>query len=179
MNEAIRQLPTDIRWYILRYLSISITADVSEDIRHFGKCKYRLQQPHYIFQSYYLLDYIIDNFIPFIRTQNYNRRMIVPPETIYTRWHVDTKDVVIMEYAFLMYNNDFGYDDRPYIYSTIKPTGLMHGGIVHGLQCWRAIYNIICMLRPCDREYVMNRLEHYYRTSLTNSNLTNSDDEEI
>jgi hypothetical protein len=129
-----------------------LPTELLQDIQHFGKSKSILQTEEYLANSYYLLDFAVSFLdIPYIKNK-YVRQIIVPQEQGY-KCHPDIKRISIIQNASWTKSGIIDFDKRQYTYSAVKRTR-----ITHDLQCWRALYNIVCMLDTNDRDKLMTQL---------------------
>lgn len=175
MTSIVSRLPTVIARRIFVFLidSAGINPELSEDIKHYIKCRSALRTAYYLYAS----DHILTDLIAYMRkqklTEKYNRqyRMYLIftydngnlPEAAEDEFEYVQK-LDIFEYARKALTGCYIFDNRINKYS-ILPTAVGTEDEDYSTQrdidTYRVLNHIVCMMEPEDRAAAMSHIEHY------------------
>lgn len=180
-NQFIRRLPKDIASRILAYIidCIGISSDLSEDIKHFARCKPILQIRGILFNS----DRVLGRTLWFMNDRNlfskYNRKMILRSGKMVMKiengmhfWEREQKMKltdfeIYANQSLLFYGHTF--DSRPNNYSYLVNKNQSEqdaANLTNYIYCYRVLHNLLCMMEPEDRAQLMTFIDNYYSRAM-------------
>lgn len=183
--QFIRRLPRDIASRILAYIinCVGISSSLSEDIKHFARCKPTLQIRGILFNS----DRVLGRVLWYMDDRNlfskYNRKMLSRTNKL----EMKTKNgISVWERGqemkltnFEIYANlpllYYGHalDSRPNNYSYLvnkNDPNNEAANLTNYIYCYRALHNLLCILNPEDRAQLMTFIDNYYLRAMPYDN---------
>jgi hypothetical protein len=137
--DSVIRLPKELGNRVLSYLRVCITDEMHEDIVHLAKCRFRLFDSVIIYNAAPLFNQIL--------TMLYQKNMV--------------KNALQHCRVKMSEQSRLDLDTRPNKYdSWIEKIYNDADFAVQGYGIWRALHNVVCMLKPSDRAEVMSQLNY-------------------